>query len=147
MNNYPGWWNSTITLYNKYTDSERKVHYFRHIIEGCYYSHTLDKITLGNTTLASNSSICRIRVDDNFLDKREWNEATNSEKLAHFTLSIGDIIVAGEVDFEIDEYTSGQRVSDLVKEYKEWPGCFTVEVANINVGAGRGNEHYLARGV
>ena len=62
-------------------------------------------------------------------------------------MSIGDIIVAGETDFEIDEYVKGKRSSDLIAEYKEWPGCFTVKSVNINTGSGRGNEHYHARGI
>ena len=148
MNSYAEWWDDTITLYNKYTDpTDGKVYWFRTVIENCYYEHQQNKLSLGQTTIASDVSICRIRVNDAFVDKRAWNDLSASEKAKHFTLSIGDIIVAGETDFEIDEYDKGKRSSDLVKEYKEWPGCFTVESANINVGGGRGNEHYHARGV
>lgn len=148
MNNYPEWWNTTVTLYNKYTDpASKKVTWYPSVIEGCFYQHTLDKITVGNSTISSNVSICRIRVNDKFVNKRDWNELPGEEKKQFFTLSESDIIVAGEVDFEIDEYESGKRSSDLMKVYKEWPGCFVVETVNINVGGGRGNEHYLARGM
>lgn len=147
MNNYPEWWDSKITLYNKYTDKETgAVKWFRHVIEDCFYDHQIDKIVVGRTTIESNTSICRIRVSDSFMNKRAWNELQESEKHNFFTLSAGDIIVADEVEDEIDEYVKGSRSSDLIKEFKEWPGCFTVENANINVGKGRGNEHYLARG-
>lgn len=148
MNNYPSWWNTTITLYNKFINPETKrVSWYRHVISDCFYKHTVDKITVNNTTIESNSSICRIRVDDAFIDKRAWNELPDNEKKSLFTLSAGDIIVAGDVDFEIDEYTREQRSSDLINEYKEWPGCFTVETVNINTGGGRGNEHYHVRGM
>lgn len=147
MNHYPSWWDDTVTLYNKYIDkSSNKTYYYRHVLENCFYKHTVEKLTINNTTISSNVSICRIRVNDAFIDKRAWNELPESDKSELFTLSAGDIIVAGDVDFEIDEYTKGQRSSDLINEYKEWPGCFTVETVNINVGGGRGNEHYYARG-
>lgn len=147
MNNYPEWWDDTVTLYNKYIEPKTKqVTWYRHVIENCFYKHTLEKVTVGKTTIDANSSICRIRVSDDFIDKKSWMELDDNERQNLFTLSAGDIIVADETDFEIDEYTQGQRSSDLIKENKEWPGCFTVETVNINVGGGRGNEHYHARG-
>lgn len=146
MNHYADWWDDTITLYNKFIDKDSKIYYFRHTINDCFYKQTVEKLTVGNTTISSNVSVCRIRVDDAFVEKRAWNELPATEKRNMFTLSAGDIIVAGEVDFEVDEYEKGKRSSDLIKEFKEWPGCFTVEHVNINVGGGRGNEHYHARG-
>lgn len=145
MNHYPQWWNNTITLYNKYVDADNKIYWYRHVINDCFYKHTVDKIVVGETTIASNSTICRIRVSDDYINKGEWNEL--DDKSSKFTLSSGDIIIAGEVDFEVDEYTKGKRSSDLIAKYKEYPGCFTVETVNINVGGGRGNEHYHVRGV
>lgn len=146
MNHYPKWWNTTVTLYNKYTGEDKKVKWYRTVLENCFYRHTLDKITVGNTTIASNVSVCRIRVNDSFINRDEWMKLLDSEKDEHFTLCTGDIIVAGETEFEIDEYTNGKRSSDLIKQYREYPGCFTIETVNINVGGGRGNEHYHVRG-
>lgn len=147
MNTYPSWWDDTITLYNKYIDPEsKKVTWYRHVIPDCFYKHTIEKITVGKITIDSNVTICRIRVSENFVGKKAWMLLTDEERSEKFTLSGGDIIVADEVDFEIDEYATGQRSSDLIKDNKEWPGCFTIETANINVGGGRGNEHYHARG-
>lgn len=148
MNHYSSWWDSTITLYNKFIDpTTKKTKWFRHVITDCFYKHTVEKLTVGKTTIDTDSTICRIRVSDNFIDKKSWVELSDTEKLEKFTLGAGDIIVADETDFEIDEYTQGQRSSDLIKANKEWPGCFTIESININVGGGRGNEHYHVRGV
>jgi len=147
MNHYSSWWDDTITLYNKFIDPDtKKTKWYRHVIEGCFYNHTIEKITVGNTTIASNVSICRIRVSENYVDRKAWIDLSDEEKAEEFTLGAGDIIVANETNFEIDEYTSGKRSSDLIKENKEWPGCFTIETVNINVGGGRGNEHYHVRG-
>lgn len=147
MNRYPSWWDDTITLYNKYIDpTTKKVTWYRHIITDCFYKHTIEKVTVGNTTIDSNVTICRIRVTDDFIDKKSWLALSDAERKEKFTLSAGDIIVADEIDFEIDEYANNQRSSDLIKENKDWPGCFTIETVNINVGGGRGNEHYHVRG-
>lgn len=147
MNNYPSWWDDTITLYNKYIDpATKKVTWYRHVLHDCFYSHTLEKVTVGKTTIDANTSLCRIRVSDDFIDKKSWMQLDDYERAEKFTLSGGDIIVAEETDFEIDEYEKDKRSSDLIKENKEWPGCFTVEIVNINVGGGRGNEHYHVRG-
>lgn len=147
MNRYASWWDDTVTLYNKFVDpADKKTKWYRHVITDCFYKHTVEKVTVGKTTIDSNSSICRIRVSDNFVDKKSWNSLSDAEKVEKFTLSAGDIIVADEVDFEVNEYVSGIRSSDLIKENKEWPGCFTIEIVNINVGGGRGNEHYSVKG-
>jgi len=147
MNHYAPWFDDTITLYNKYVDPvTKKVKWYRHVITDCFYKHTVEKITVGKTTIDSNSSICRIRISDNFIDKKSWMNLSDIERSEKFTLSVGDIIIADETDFEIDEYMNGKRSSDMIKENKEWPGCFTIEVVNINVGGGRGNEHYSVRG-
>lgn len=147
MNTYPSWWDTTITLYNKFINPDTKeIEWFSHVIENCFYKHTLEKITVGNTTIASDTTVCRIRVNDLFINKTDWNQLTGDQKKEQFTLAVGDIIVAGKVDFDVDEYKKDQRSSDLVNTYKEWPGCFTIESVNINVGGGRGNEHYHVRG-
>lgn len=148
MNTYPSWWNNTVTLYNKFIDpTTKRTKWYRHVLSDCFYKHIVEKVTVGNTTLDSNKSICRIRVSEDFVNKKEWIALTDEEKAQKFTLSGGDIIVADDVDFEIDEYTPGNRSSDLIRLNTEWPGCFTIEVVNINVGGGRGNEHYHVKGV
>lgn len=148
MNTYASWWDDTVTLYNKYIEpGTNRVKWYRHVLTGCFYKHTVEKITVGKTTIDTDTTICRIRVSDNFVDKKTWLTLTDEEKSEKFTLGAGDIIVAEETDFEIDEYAQGHRASDLIKSNKEWPGCFTIESININVGCGRGNEHYRVKGV
>lgn len=148
MNEYGPWWDSTITIYNKFKDKDTdKVTWYRTVLDNCFYQHTQNEVTVGQAKIASDVSICRIPVNTAFKDKRAWNELPGESKSQFFTLAPNDIIVAGNVDFEINEYEKGKRSSDLFAEYKEWPGCFTVKSANINVGKGRGNEHYHARGV
>lgn len=147
MNNYPEWWSSTVTVYNKYTDPvTKKVSWFPHVIEGCFYSQVKDRITFNNSVIEADSTKCRIRVSDDFINKKDWNNLSDDEKMSKFTLAAGDIIIAGEVDDVVDEYTKGDRSSDLIAKYNDWPGCFIIETVAINVGPGRGNEHYSAKG-
>jgi len=147
MNHYPKWWNTTITLYNKFTDNElKKVVWYRHVIDGCFYKHDKESIMFSNTKLVSDVSVCRIPVSDKFKGRREWLKLSDDERYSFFTFGTGDIIVVDEVDFEIDERIKGRRSSDLIQEYAEWPGCFIIETVNVNVGGGRGNEHYHIRG-
>ena len=146
MNRYPSWWDDTVTLYNKYIEpGTSRVTWYRHVISGCFYKHTVEKLTVGKTVLNTDATVCRFRVSENYLDRNAW--LASDAKADKFTFGPGDIVVAGETDFEIDEYTSGHRSSDLVKANREYPGCFTIDTINIDVGGGRGNEHYHVRGV
>jgi len=147
MNDYPSWWDTTVTLYNKYTSSDGEITWFRHVIPNTFYKLVREKLTVGDTTLITNESVCRIRISDDFMPPIQWKALSESEKSQYFTLRAGDIIVGEETDFEINEYAKGSRSSDLKDIYKDWPGCFTVEIASVNVGGGRGEEHYLARGM
>ena len=77
MNHYPSWWNTTITLYNRYVDGDKRVYYYRHVISDCFYKHTVDKVVVGETTIASNSTTCRIRVSDDYIKSTKWFNSWN----------------------------------------------------------------------
>lgn len=148
MNNYPSWWNTTITIYNKFEDPQTQlVTWYRHVVENCFWKYTGDKVTIGNTVLETKDTICRIRVTDKFLEKHEWINVPNDQMSNYFTLSQGDIIVKGNVDDEVNEYQSGHRSSDLKTKYKNLQGCIEIQEWANNTGGGRGNEHYYVKGI
>ena len=150
MNNelYPEWWETTITVYNKYVDPQTKVvRWYRTVIDGTFWKYVGDKVTIGQTVLETNNIICRIRKDDRFLEKYQWLQVPNDQMSNYFTLGKGDILVKGAVDDEINEYQSGSRSTDFIAKYKELQGCMSVEEIAINVGAGRCNEHYYVKGI
>lgn len=148
MNNYPSWWNTTITVYNKFEDPQTQlVTWYRQVIDGCFWKYSGNKVVVGNTVLETKDIICRIRIDDRFLEKHEWIAIPNDRMSNYFTLSQGDIIVKGEVDDEINEYQSGQRSSDLKTKYKALQGCLEIQEWSNNTGGGRGNEHYYVKGI
>lgn len=146
MSKYPEWWNTTITVYNKYENpSSRIITWYKTVIHNCFWKYTGNKIVVGETALETNTTMCRIPVNTAFLEKYAWDEA--DDKSEHFTLSLGDIIIKGEVDEIVDEYTAGHRSSDLLAKYKRLQGCMVIEQSAMNTGLGRGMEHYYVRGV
>ena len=148
MNNYPSWWDTTITIYNRYEDKQTNlVTWFRHKVGGAFWKYTGDKVVINNTVLETKNIICRIRKDDAFLEKHEWIAIPNDQMSNYFTLSQGDIIVKGEVADEINEYVSGKRSTDLKKKYKDLQGCLEIQEWSNNTGGGRGNEHYFVKGI
>lgn len=145
---FPEWWDTTVTIYNKFTDPQTKVvRWYKTVVEGAFWKYVGDKINIGRTVLETNNTICRIRKDDRFLEKHLWLQKPNDEMSNYFTLGVGDIIVKGEVDDTIEEYQSGKRSNDLIAKYKELQGCISIQEIAINIGAGRGLEHYYIKGI
>lgn len=148
MNNYPVWWDTTITVYNKHTDPQTSITtWYRHTVDGCFWQDVKEKAKLGETVLETNRIICRVRENGSYAEKYVWAALPADQKAGYFTFSQGDILVKNAVDDEINEYESGHRSSDLLKKYKALQGCFEVEIASNNTGAGRGLPHYRVQGV
>lgn len=147
-NNYPSWWNTTLTIYNRYEDPQTQlVRWHRHVVNGAFWKYTGDKVIVNDVILETKNIICRIRKDEAFREKHIWVAIPNDEMSQYFTLAQGDIIVKGEVSDTINEYASGQRSSDLKTKYKALQGCAEIQEWSDNTGGGRGNEHYYVKGV
>lgn len=148
MSNYPIWWDTPITVYNKYEDVQTHVvTWHRTAIGKAFWKYVKNKVTVGSETLETEKIVCRIRKDSKFLEKSEWVKLPNDMMNKYFTLGSGDIIARGIVSDEIDEYTEGMRSNDFLAKYKTLNECMEVEAVSINVGKGRGNPHYLAEGI
>ncbi len=147
MSNYPVWWDTTLTIYNKFTDSQTNVvRWYRTVVENCFWKYTGNKVKVNEVTIETDDTICRIPQNNRFLLRHDWESIPNDQMGNYFTLGLGDIIVAGEVDDEIDEYTKGHRSTDLITKYKALQGCMQVKEATVNVGMGRCLPHYYAKG-
>ena len=148
MANYAPWWETTITVYNKYEDPQTNVvKWYKQVVQGTFWKSTGNKVTIGDVTIDSNNIICRIREDERFREAYIWAQTPNDEKSNFFTLGRGDIIVKGEVDDIIDEYTKGQGSSALLAKYKMLQGCLQIENVSINTGTARNEPHYYVSGV
>ena len=148
MSNYPNWWDKTVTIYNKAVDSStQRVSWYKTVVDGCFWKAVNDTYTIGRGGISSTGVIletkdviCRIPKDSRFVDKRVWKEL--EDKTGYFTLGNGDIIILGEVEDVIDEYTRGLHSTDLVAKYKEFDSCIEVDAYVNNTGRGLGIEHY-----
>lgn len=146
MSNYPEWWDATVTVYNKYEDpATRQISWHRTVLYHCFWKYTGNKIVVGETTIDTNTTICRIPISPKFLERHIWNNA--QDKSNYFTLGAGDIIIKGEVTDEINEYAASYRSSDILTKYKKYGECMVINKCSVNAGLGRGLEHYYVRGV
>ena len=148
MSEFAPWWDTTITIYNRYEDAQTHViTWYKHTVTGCFWKYTGDKVTINQTVLETNNTICRIPKNNNFREKYLWVQIPNDQMANYFTLGVGDIIVKGEVSDNINEYSAGHRSTDLITKYKALQGCIEIQEVGINVGPGRNNEHYFVKGI
>ena len=147
MNHYGPWWDQTLTIYNKYMDPQTKViTWYRYVVTDSFWKYVGEKIHIGNTIIETKDIKCRIPKRDDFIEKYLWMQLPNDKMKDYFTLGENDIIIRGEVDDVIDEYTQGHRSTDIVSKYKALQGCMIINRVAINVDGGRGNEHYYVKG-
>lgn len=148
MNKYPEWWDTTLTIFNKYEDPQTQViTWYKNTVAGCFWKYVGEKVNINNVVIETNDIICRIPKNSRFLERHEWTALPNDAMANYFTLSPEDIIVKGTVSDTINEYSTGQRSTDLLKKYKKLQGCMTIEEVGINIGGGRVDEHYYVRGI
>lgn len=144
---YPRWWNTTVTIYNQFTDTQTDVvRWYRTVVNDCFWQLTGTVVTVGEVTLDSKAITCRIPKDDRYLDKQDWIALPNDEMGNYFTLAQGDIIIKGECSEIIDEYVKGHRSTDLLGKYREYQACMEITQFSNDTGVGRHNEHYHTRG-
>ena len=153
MSNFPfPWWDKTITIYNKYVDpTNQRISWYRTFVENCFWKAQNLMFSMGRYgvstigVLTENKTIiCRIPKQDNYVSKRVWDKT--ADKTGYFTLANEDIIVLGEVDDVIDEYSPGQRSNDLITKYKKYDECLTIDIYADNVQTGVNLEHYRVTG-
>lgn len=146
MNN-PFWWDTALTIYNKYEDPQTHIiKWFRHVVTGCFWKYIGDKITINDVSIETNSTICRIPKQDNYIPKYQWVNLPNDEMGNYFTIGLQDLVIFGEVSDEIDDYTAGKRATDIVAKYEPLRGSIEVQEVIDNSGQGRNNPHYYVKG-
>ena len=148
MSSYPAWWDSTLTIYNKYENKlTNQITWYRTVLTDCFWKYTGNKVTVNDVVLETNNIIARIPEQETFMEKYLWVDLPSDQKENFFTLGEGDIVVFGEVEDEIDEYQTGHRSSDLLKKYKDLRGCMQIDGIALNVGTMRVDPHYWIKGI
>ncbi len=130
---------STITLYNRYTDRSGERAYttwHRTVLHNCFFQTEAVTQLNGTTLSMADGYICRIPEDERFTEDYVGKEGS-------FTLQPEDVIILGEVDEEISDF-KGKRVADLLQKYAG--RSFTVKSVSINTKLPYAR-HYRARGV
>lgn len=147
MNDYPAWWDTTVTVFNKYIDPlTNVVTWFSHVINGCFWKN-VQNITLSNTAqIQSNDVICRIRKDGRYLPRGKWKDIPNDLRGNYFTFGKADIVVRGEVNDVIDETVKGHRATDLIAKYADSQDCIVIKTFSDNAGKARRMPHYYVTG-
>ena len=146
MNKFPIWWNSTVTLYNRYEDPVTQVvTWYRSILTDCFWKINTNSVYENNNISVTygNEIICRIPKNENYLNPYLWKRLDAEHRISKFTLQTGDILVNGELTDDINEYVKGQRSTDLVDRYKDL-GVIRIETVADNSDVVRNLPHYLA---
>ena len=90
MNNlvYPVWWESTITLFNRYEDPlTNLITWYRTVITDCFVKRANNRIIIGNTSIETGNKLVRIRENPNYVTYSKWIELPNDVQATKFTLS------------------------------------------------------------
>ena len=147
MSEYPAWWDATITVYNKYTNPLTKaVTWFRHVLSGCFWDNTGNRLIAENAQIQSNDVVCRIPQSDIYKPRGEWESLPNDIMSNYFTLGKADILIRGEIDDVIDETVKGHRATDLIAKYKDKQDCIVLKRFSDNTGTSRVMPHYYVTG-
>lgn len=148
-NKYPYWWNTTLTIYNQYSDPVTEVvTWFRTVVNNCFWKYSGERVLINDVELNTSTIICRIPEDTRYRSKYLWEQLPNDEMGKCFTVGRDDIIIPGEVEDDVDEYGRGLGIksTDLLAKYAKLQGCMKVNTVVENIGGGRNNPHYYVSG-
>ncbi|MCR4622673.1 MAG: hypothetical protein K5663_11390 [Clostridiales bacterium] len=125
MRTYPEYWNETVTLYTRSVGSDGLATWTSTVYQGCFWQHRSALSTGDGRHLGVEKLICRFRVPAP-------------------AVKPGDIVIRGEINSGIDEYTEGQRSADLLKSHTG--NGFTVTATHDNTGRTAMIPHLYAEG-
>ena len=84
---YPKWWTDSITIYNKWIDEDKIVHYKRTVIKNCFFKLASTIKEEQGDVSSKRGFIVRIPQSGDYVDSLEWNET-----LEKFTLEIKEYV-------------------------------------------------------
>lgn len=111
--------NSDITVYNKYYDPYNDMYkYQRTVINGVNWQSKRTGTVSDKGLLLADSTLIFIDKLDNYISPKRFAKLESIEREKYFTLTIGDKIVKGEVDFEIIGIKN-YSINDLNNEFDD----------------------------
>lgn len=123
---YPKWWEQTITLYHRTVGAEQRVIWTRSTLKGCFAQVRKSTNYDNDSRRSGGKLMCRIPAPMP-------------------TAELGDIVVIGKLTADIDEYTAGQRSSDLLAAHSD--AAFTVTELHDNTQDALAMPHLYVGGV
>lgn len=111
--------NTDITIYNKYYDKASDVdRYQKTIIRGVNWQGKRNA-TVGDKGLNRDDSIL-IFIDklDNYVSPKRFARLTDEERSNYFTFGLNDLVVKGEIDFEITGIKPNS-IADLERQFDD----------------------------
>lgn len=130
--------NSDITVYNKYYDPYNDMYkYQRTVIKGVNWQSKRTGTVSDKGLLLADSTLIFIDKLDNYISPKRFAKLESIEREKYFTLTIGDKIVKGEIDFEIIGIKN-YSINDLDNEFDE---VITIKSVNLL------SDHFEVEGV
>lgn len=129
---------SDITIYNKYYDPYNDIYkYQRTVIKGVNWQSKRTGTVSDKGLLLADSTLIFIDKLDNYISPKRFAKLESIEREKYFTLTIGDKIVKGEVDFEIIGIKN-YSINDLNNEFDD-----VITIKSIN----ELSDHFEVEGV
>lgn len=111
--------NADITLYNKYYDiSSGYDMYQRTVIKNVNWNNKRNATVSDKGLLMADSTRIIIGKSDKYISPKKFRKLYDAERINYFTLSVGDKVVKGEIDFEIAGIKP-YSVADLESNYDD----------------------------
>ncbi len=111
--------NADITIYNRYYDNSLGLDmYQRTVIEGVNWQNKRTGTVSDKGLLLADSTLVFVDKLDNYISPKKFAKLEPIEREKYFTLTIGDKIVKGEVDFEIIGIKN-YSINDLNNEFDD----------------------------
>lgn len=119
--------NADITIYNKYYDPYNDMYkYQRTVVKGVNWQSKRTGTVSDKGLLLADSTLIFIDKLDNYISPKRFAKLESIEREKYFTLTIGDKIVKGEVDFEIIGIKN-YSINDLNNEFDD---VITIKLVN-----------------
>lgn len=110
---------SDITIYNKYYDPYNDIYkYQRTVIKGVNWQSKRTGTVSDKGLLLADSTLIFIDKLDNYISPKRFAKLESIEREKYFTLTIGDKIVKGEVEFEVIGFKP-YSINDLDVEFDD----------------------------
>lgn len=109
-------YNKTVTILNKLKRSDSTTGqdvWFKTVLNDAAWYQNSERTATSNTTYVGSYLNILIPFHDEFLPYREWKKTGN--QLGHYTISIGDYVVLGEVS----ETITAQNIVKTLETYGE----------------------------